>query len=253
MLLFRLILSLLFFASINLSHAAYPQNLLMKDDCLFAYLGEPIGSYRVTFLDGSETQMNTLTELTYDSKSYCARNDTPGFLAMSFKPDDNFDEIKLEFTIKLMPSDGVWEITKTQFKIKARNQHLNPADVIDLEPTSGVIYANSYQSYSCSALVLQNLTPSKDGPQYKITLRRFQVQPFMNPDARYIFAKSHDCSTWLTLPQIMGFLLVLFIIFTSLIGVYLLLELGNHTSDLKYNKLGGLLMNQAQLDATKAD
>lgn len=250
----------LLFITVSVSHATFYPTLLQKDNCLFAYLGtsgsiSALGSYRVTFLDGSEPQMKALTELTYDSKTSCAHNETNGLLILNFKQDDNFESIKLEFEIKLMPNQGVWEIVRTQFKFKATNPNLNPGDTIDLKPVSGLMYANSYQSYSCSSLVLQNLpsTQTKDGPQYKFTLRRFQLQPFANPDNRYIFAKSHDCSTWLTLPQIMGFLLIAFIIFTSLIGVYLLLELGNHTSDLKYSKQGGMLMNQAQLDATKSD
>jgi len=172
---------------------------------------------------------------------------------MNFKADDNFNSIRLEFDIKSVPNSGVWEIVKTQFIIEPRNPNYNPDRQVDLKPAQGLIYASSQQSYSCSALVLTNLTPTKDHPQYKITLRRFQVQPFENPDARYIFAKSRDCSLWLTLPQIMGFLLLVFIVFTSLIGVYLLLELGTHTSDLKFSKQGGMLMNQAQLDATKSD
>lgn len=206
------------------------------------------GAYQITFPD-AENQAGPLIKLQYDSKSNCTNGIHPGNLIASFDlNDNNMKSMTLEFQIRDFPSEGYWAITSATLKISPNNKQLFPTDTIDLLPID--MYAGEKFSYSCYSLVLQNRLPTKDGPNFKITLKRFQVQPFSELH-NFVFASSYDCSVWLTLPVIMGLLLILFIVFTVMIGVYLLMEQGNQTSDLRFSKQGGMLMNQAQLDATK--
>lgn len=239
----------------TLVNAAYPPGFNNFTGCIYTYLLDERSEYIVTFPEPTETQKGTLKGLNYDaSKSNCIDGTStptkPGLLTMDFTLNDNyFQSMSLEMHFNNVGKE-FWEVTKATLKILPSNSQPFPSTTIDLRSVSGDVYAGQEQSYSCSSLVLVNLLPS--GPQFRLTLRRFQLQPFHEP-AKTVFAPSRDCSTWLTMPQIMGFILVLFMIFTVLIGVYLLLELGGHSSDLRYSKQGGMLMNQAQLDATKAD
>lgn len=226
--------------------AAYPPNFHNQTDCLYAYMED--GQYQITFPD-AEAQRGALTKIQYDKKTACTQGLQPGYLVVEFNTaDNNMESMSIEFTIKQSPSEGYWEVNKAILKIVPSNKNIFPSDTIELKPVD--IYAGQSFSYSCNQLVLQNLKPLKDGPLFRLSLKRFQLQPFAElPNV--VFAPSYDCSVWITLPVIMGFLLIIFITFTVMMGVYLMMELGNQTSDLKFSKQGGMLMNQAQLDATK--
>lgn len=229
--------------------AVYPPNFYHNDkQCLYAFMADG-GEYSITFPE-IEPQKGPLKGIVYDKTSKCTDGITPGLLVVNFNTGDNFMEsISIEFEIKNYPANGYWVINKATLKIKPVNKQLYPTDTIELNPID--IYAGDRFSYSCNTLVLQNSKPSNEGPHFKITLKRFQVQPFKELPT-VIFAPSYDCSVWLTMPLIMGALLMLFIIFTVLIGVYLLVQQGNQGGgDLKFSKQSGMLMNQAQLDATK--
>lgn len=229
--------------------AVYPPNFHNLTGCLYTYMND--GQYKIAFPDGSEPQHGVLNAGNANLQSSKCVSSGTGMLSMTFNGDYNMEGMTIEFQIKQPSGSYHWTMDKVVLKITPNNKHPFPHDTIDLKPPND-IYAGSGQSYSCSGLVLQNALPRRDEPQFKIILKRFQVQPFGELSDR-VFAPSHDCSVWLTLPQIMGFILVLFIIFTALIGIYMLLALGNQSSDLRFNKQGGMLMNQAQLDATKAD
>lgn len=228
-----------------------PPNFFNRTGCLYVTTTDA-GQYRVTSPDWTDQQQGALGNLTYGTGSACISKGQPGLLVMNYDTSDmNFQSMTIEFTIKSDVKNDNWEISKVILTINPRNSQLFPEKELALQPANGgEIYASMNHSYSCSSLVLTNA--NRNGPFFKITLRRFQLQPFPEPDTR-IFAASRDCSSWLTMPQIMGFLLILFMTSTVLIGAYLLLELGNHSSDLRFSKQGGMLMNQAQLDATKAD
>lgn len=226
--------------------AAYT-NLFNQTGCLYAYMSD--GKYEVVVPESTDVYRGPLQKFTYDPKSTCITKNSPGSLIINFDiQDDKFISMNLE--LKLQGKDHDWGVNEAKLTILPVSGQLFTKMQFQLQPTSGDIYADFQQSYSCSSLVLEHR--EKSGLQFKITLRRFQVQPFHEPSST-VFAPSRDCSSWLTLPQIMGFLLILFIAFTVLIGVHLLLELGSHSSDLRFSKQGGMLMNQAQLDATKAD
>lgn len=243
------LLQLLAFSSVVTLQAlaSYPAFFHNKDNCLYSYIED--GAYQITFQD-AEPQEGALKGIQYDdSKSSCARAHEPGKLFVSFSPEDNnMHQLSIEFSIKSLQSEGYWTVDKAILRIDPSNPSQFPSKEIALKPVD--IYASQNNSYSCNALVLQNLSPKKDEPRFKITLKRFQLQPFKELD-RVVFAPSHDCAVWITMPVLMGFLLILFITVTSMIGIYLLLEQGNQSSDLKFSKQGGMLMNQAQLDATK--
>lgn len=225
-------------------------NFHNQTGCLYAYIGDDC-TYLVTFTEDLESVRGQLSNMTYDSsKSNCTNGIFPGNLVVKFITDVNqMDGMWLELQIKPSPSEGYWEINNATLVLdNPRNEQIFPSRVIELKATD--MYAGDKFSYSCNRLVLQNRVISKDGPHFKITLRQFQIQPFKELD-RYVFAPSFDCAVWITLPVLMGLILVLFIIFTVMIGVYLLMEQGNQQGDLKFSKQGGMLMNQAQLDATK--
>lgn len=236
-------------ATFQPAQASYPAYFHNKDNCLYSYIED--GEYSITFQD-APPQEGILKDIHYDdSKSRCTKGPEEGKLRVSFNPEDNnMHDISIDFTIKPSPSEGYWQINKAILTInpQSNNNNLFPEKEIALRPID--IYASQDYSFSCSSLSLQNLTPKKDVPNFKITLKRFQIQPFKELD-RVVFAPSYDCSVWMTLPVLMGFILIVFIVSTSMIGIYLLIEQGNQSSDLKFSKQGGMLMNQAQLDATK--
>lgn len=218
-------------------------------DCLHAYMDE--GQYHITFPDGTEPQTGKLQNLKWDEDtSVCTTQGKQGKLAFRFDIQDNsIKSFSVEMDIKQVPNEGYWEMPTITVKISPVNSNLFPKDQFVIKRND--IYAGQRFSYSCKSFVLQNsVSPKENEPSIRLTLNRFQVQPFKE-ERDHVFAESFDCSVWLTMPTIMGLILVLFIIFTTMAGVYLLMEQGNQISDLKFSKQGGMLMNQAQLDATK--
>lgn len=241
-------LLLLILIFIPLACCAYPPNFFNKDGCLYAYMDDG-GHYQITFPDATETQKGSLGKIVYDKATTCTKSLEPGKLVVTFNTNDNnMESMTVTLQIKPSPSEGYWEVDKATLEIVPINRSGFPDVKYDLKPVD--IYAGQSFSYSCSQLVLQNMITAKADPHFKLTLKRFQLQPFAELPDR-IFAPSYDCAVWFTLPVIMGAILMLFILFTVLIGVSLLLEQGNQTGDLKFSKQGGMLMNQAQLDATK--
>lgn len=227
--------------------AGYPPYFHNQTGCLYAYIEE--GRYYITIPE-AENQAGKLTGLAYDdNKTNCTKDTYPGNLVVVFNTaDNNMNSMKIHLQIKQRPNEGYWQVTQAFLEITPVNKDLFPQNTIELKPLD--IYAGDSFSYSCNQLTLQNLHPKKDGPHFKLTLKRFQLQPFSELPNN-VFASSYDCAVWLTLPLISGLILMLFITFTVMIGVYLLIEQGNQTSDLRFSKQGGMLLNQAQLDATK--
>lgn len=227
--------------------AAYPPGFKNISGCLYSHIAD--SSYLITFSDNTETQKGVINKFNYDdSKSNCTNGVFPGNLVVTFPlQDNNMDSMTLEFLLKPAPSEGYWEVKNATLQIAPRNKNLFPKETIQMMPLD--MYAGLLNSYSCSALELQSRA-IKGEPFFKITLNRFQIQP--SPEGvKTVFNSSYDCAVWITLPVLMGLILILFITFTVMIGVYLILEQGNQTGDLKFSKQGGMLMNQAQLDATK--
>lgn len=239
----------LLFAGAKLAIATYPPNFFNQSGCLYSYLEG--GNYSIHFHD-SEPMFGDLSRVTYDKvNSNCTNGLYPGKLAIVFSvADNNMESMTLNLVIKPSPSEGYWEVNSAILQISPLENAKERFKNLTIELKSTNIYAGQHHSFSCGSLVLKNSLQTTEDPNFRIKLDRLQIQPFAEL-ANTVFAPSFDCSVWLTLPVIMGFLLMLFIIFTVMIGVNLILAQGNQTSEIRYSKQGGMLMNQAQLDATK--
>lgn len=229
--------------------AAYPAGFYNKTGCLYSHIAD--SSYLVLFPDGTEQQRGTITKFNYDdSQSNCTSGVFPGNLVVQFPTQDNFmHEMTLKLQLKPAPSEGYWEVKKATLDIKPVNkdQWIGYLDPIQMLPID--MYSRLHYSYSCSSLQLESRA-YKGKPFIRLTLNRFQIQPSAE-GAKTVFQPSYDCAVWITLPVLMGLILLLFITFTVMIGVNLIVAQGNQTGDLRFSKQGGMLMNQAQLDATK--
>lgn len=227
--------------------AVYPSGFYNKTGCLYSHITD--GSYLVLLPDHAENWRGSLKQFNYDdTRSNCTNGVFPGNLVVTMIPTDNFvTSMTLELLLKPAPSEGYWEIkTATLHVTPVNTQHL-PNNVFQMLPID--MYAGLQYSFSCSALVLESRA-RKGEPFVRLTLNRFQLQPFKE-GVKTVFLPSQDCAVWITLPVLMGLILILFITFTVMLGVNLILAQGNQTGDLRFSKQGGMLMNQAQLDATK--
>lgn len=241
--------AILFLIVISCPHIAfseYPPEYITFNDCLHAYLGE--GQYDVTHqideLSGILTNPKVVS-----NKTKCFSEDDPNavFAVRYDTADAVLRSLTLVFHIK--KESHYWEVDKIIMELDPMNDKQNKTE--EIVPID--FWAGDGFSYSCNSLELHNREKEpieNHAPRYTILIRRFQLQPFKSFDG-YIFASSYDCSVWLSLPLIMGFLLIIFVVITVLIVIYLMVELGAQTKDLKFSKQGGMLMNQSQLEATK--
>lgn len=222
--------------------------------CLYAYQEQ--GSFEMLRADGESIEANlTLDSLTYDAvKSNCTgANGESGMIVFSFEvPPKNTKLKAISISMKITPSlsEGFWEISRadlTVFKADSNKKRTFSLQVED-------IYASLMHSYSCSALVLRtqhnpqskNETGSVE-PRAAITLRRFQLQPFQEQQ-NAVFASSFDCSTWISVPGLMGLILILFVTVVTIIGVDFLKKI--EINDFKFNK-ESQLFTQSQMDSNK--
>lgn len=186
-----------------------------------------------------------------NSKSRCTSATSTGKLTFSFKLDENKRISSLTVSMRISPTDsyGYWDVNQA-------NLTITRAD-IDRKRTFPLrlpgIYAGSDNSYSCSVLPLTTIpkrkmdNETKADPLAMITLERFQLQPSAELE-RYVFARSHDCSSWMTIPGFMGLVLISFMLFVTVIGIVLLKNIV--TNDFKFNK-EGLLFTQSQMETNK--
>lgn len=208
----------------------------------------------MTTADGDliEEELN-LDKLTYDSaKTRCTNNNEPGKVVFSFKIDakSKIKTVTLSMRIASSLSEGYWEISHA-------NLTITRAD-IDRKRTFPLrvseMYASLTHSYSCAKLDLQTQHRKKSDnetgriePHAKITLDRFQLQPFPELES-VVFGPSFDCSTWFSVPSFMGLVLILFMTTIIIIGVHFLQKM--ETNDFKYSK-EGQLFTQSQVAANK--
>ena len=143
---------------------------------------------------------------------------------------------QLSIEMSHRPYHKIWVINKVSAKIN---------NTIDYDFRTADLYADEGNSYSCSAL---RLSGNSNGTHADLVLHDFQIQPF-GEGKETVFAQSQDCSVWITEPVLMGFLVILLGVVVVLLGTSFLAQISS--SDLKFSKQGGILMNQAQLDATK--
>lgn len=229
--------------------------------CLYAYMegatfdmitadglniNEDIGKELLTY-DKSKTQC--LSRI--DKKKRDGEFSEAAKLVFSFRMDDRVKSIKLiSISMRIVESknEGYWEISQANMTItradidKKRTFRLKlPYDV-----SAGLDY-----SYSCNRLTLHTLHRAKTDnetsrvePHASISLLRFQVQPF-GELRNHVFAASFDCSRFVTLPLVMGSLLVGFMILVCIVGVYNLVSFEN--IDFKFSK-ESISFTQSQRD-----
>jgi hypothetical protein len=229
----------------------YGPGFFNHSGCLYAHIGG--GKFQMTTADGYKiNETLELSSLDFEtSKSRCTGKTQPGKLTFSFRLDENKRINSLVVSMRILPPDsqGYWEISQTNLTVIRAD--------IDRKRTFPLrlpgIYAGSDYSYSCNALSLTTLPKRKidnetrADPLAVITLDRFQLQPFPELE-RVVFAKSYDCSSWITIPGFMGLILILFMLFVTVIGTVLLKNIV--TNDFKFNK-EGLLFTQSQMETNK--
>ena len=218
--------------------------------CLYAFVDG--GNFQMTTADGDSIGETLNTEsLSFESnKARCASQTQSGKLVLSF--DLNQKKIKsvtISMRILLSELRSYWEINQA-------NLTVTRAD-IDRKRTFPLklpnIYATSDYSYSCNELVLHTKfrkkpdNETRPDPRAKITLKRFQLQPFEELP-NFVFAPSYDCSRWMTIPGYTGLILVLFMTIVTTVGTVCLKRI--ETNDFKYNR-EGLLFTQSQIESSK--
>lgn len=229
-------------------------NLKNFNDCLYLYSSG--GEYDISIVEhNGRSGVLPVANATIDLiRTSCFSKSRPyARLALQFSEGINKDFMdSMLFEFHINKTGNFWEVVDIELSFVPVGQW--PEDLpksVKLLPDD--LYAGNGFSYSCNNLILKKRPSNKDKHdktvEYRISFSRFQLQPFKNQLT--VFAQSYDCSVWLTLPLIMGFILVLFITLTVIIVIYLMIELGAQTKDLKFSKQGGMLMNQAQLESTK--
>lgn len=230
----------------------YGPQFLKEDSCLYAWVEDL--TYHITlpnhpFLSGQAKIGLDSPYVAGEQK--CSGKDQDGQLTLKFS--NNTDSNIRSITIVMAITDGSrdWFIKSANAVLSITSEGLEKFKKNKFDFMVDDLYAAHKFSFSCSTLKLRSKPPAdvkNVEPILEITLGRFQLQPFHEPPLS-VFAPSFDCSVWLTLPALMGLAFMLFSIGVVLIGVYFLQDI--NTSDLKFSKQGGMLMNQAQLDATK--
>lgn len=251
-----LILVSVFILTITAGNAAkhrYGKGFFNHTGCLYAHLGG--GNFEMQTADGDLIDERlSIDSLTYEgAKSKCSNeNGESGKLVFSFKLDEKTKFKAVTIGMKIVPSlsEGFWEISQA-------NLTISRADV-DRKRTFQLLvedmYASLVHSYSCSELVLRTLHKKKPDnetgriePRAIIILERFQLQPFQERE-NAVFAPSFDCSTWISVPGLMGLILILFITIVTVIGVDFLQKI--ETNEFKFNK-EGQLFTQSQMESNK--
>jgi len=187
-----------------------------------------------------------------ESRSRCVKERNAGKVSFSFKIENNKKVSSVSVSMRISPIDkyGYWRVNQANLTIIRAD--IERKRTFQLKIPS--MYSAADYSYSCSELELNTVyrkkgqdNETKFEPSARITLERFQLQPFGELE-RKIFAPSYDCSAWMTIPEVMGLILVLFIIVVTSIGAILLKRI--ETNDFKFTR-EGILFTQAQVESSK--
>lgn len=241
--------------SLTLVQADYGEGFHNKSGCLYTYMSG--ASFEMVTGSGPVIVENFSSKaLKYDlgGKSKCLDEKTKlGKVVFSYEMEKNkhhIDMVTVSMRIASSPSEGTWEISQANLTVTRAvtgKKRVFPLKVADL-------YAGSRHSYSCNELILQSIHKRKPDnetdriePRVKITLERFQLQPFEELE-NVVFASSFDCSTWISMAGLMGLVLIMFITVTVVGGVHFLSKI--ETNDFKYNK-EGQMFTQSQIESNK--
>lgn len=229
----------------------YGPAFLNHSGCLYAYIGG--GQFFMTTAD--EFKINEtldLDKLEFEqSKTRCVGRMQTGKLAFSFKFEKNDRINSLTVSMRIAPSTtgGYWDVSQANLTVTRAD--IERKRTFPLRAAS--IYASSDHSYSCNELKLVTSPKRKmdnetrADPFAMVILERFQLQPF-GELKRHVFAESYDCSGWITIPGVMGLVLILFMLAVTVLGTILLK--GIETNDFKFSK-EGLRFTQSQLETHK--
>lgn len=222
-----------------------------QSKCLYSYMEGGFFKMTTAYGDSISEPLN-LDSLTYDtSRTKCTEDNEHGKLVFSFKLDESTKLKSIVISMKVQPSlsEWTWSVAHVNLTVirdtnKKRTFKLQPEDM----------YASLSHSYSCSELVMRTIVEKKPDnetgriePRAELTLNRFQLQPF-SESAKYVFKPSYDCSKWVSLAGVSGFILIMFMAFFTILFVYLLKQI--QPNDFKYNK-EGQLFTQAQMELNK--
>lgn len=235
----------------NVVDKSYGKGFFNHSGCLYAHIGG--GQFEMTTADGFKiNETLELSELDFEStKTKCVGLAQPGKFTFSFKLPRNKKINSLIVSMRIFPTDseGYWEVTQANLTITRADIDRKRNFPLRLPG----IYAGGDYSYSCNELLLATLPKRKTDnetradPMAVVTLERFQLQPFAELK-RVVFAKSYDCSNWITIPGSMGLVLILFMLVVTVIGTVLLKNID--TNDFKFNK-EGFMFTQSQMESNK--
>lgn len=209
--------------------------LMNHTGCMYAFVKG--GKYRIITSDNKQTEgILDPKSVAYDeSKTRCPTENSPGKLTFGFDINDAyFKSIHLSMRIHVNETLGFWKIISVNITLFRKDKkRVLPAMVKDMQ-------ARLNNSYSCSYLELKNANAKqtqnetdKQPPSISLILYRFQLQPFA-AGKKTIFVESDDCSVWLSIPEISGLLLVIFVIAVVSLGVHFLLNIQiNDFNDVK--------------------
>ncbi|RWS03643.1 V-type proton ATPase subunit S1-like protein [Dinothrombium tinctorium] len=203
---------------------------LKNDSHCGLYLYSNCGEAEIDVLEkpGSKKVIyNSTVILNFDkskAEGKCNTSEEEGLKVLSLTfdnlKDTNFTAFVLNFFIRIAPN--YWEVTDLT------------AELVDAKPTikqtlvyfpTSKLYAGSNFSFSCNQLILNSIPTKTNTTRVRLTIDRFQLQPFTSIEQGIVFTESYDCSQWFTVPLWMGFISVSLFTFISAIGIYLLFSI----------------------------
>lgn len=196
-------------------------------DCLYAYIQG--GDYDLQTADGGVINGKFSTEsLIFDhDKTQCYDETGKAKLVFGFKLTDEtiIKSLQVSMQIKSRQARGYWEINSANLTIVRSD--IDKKRTFPLKVDN--LYASYSHSFSCSSLKLRNIitkstNSSKVEPTVRLTLKRFQIQPFAASEYQ-IFASSFDCSVWLSIPIWTGLWFVIFMVSVIITAIYFLSEI----------------------------
>lgn len=227
--------------------------------CLYVYMSG--GEFNMTTVDNDVTQeILDIKSLTYDSnKTYCLNEDNMARLTFSFEFNaaNKIKSITISMRIHSNPVEGLWSIIQSNLTV-SRGGNKRKLFSLRMDELYDNLYIGSDFSYSCNELELEtfrkgkpepseNGTETKSGPHGKIILRNFQLQPF-SESSHHVFNESFDCSSWLTIPTLLGLIFFLLMVGLGVGPIYWLAT--TEPGDFKYVK-EAQAFTQSQMESSK--
>lgn len=219
----------------------YGKGFYNHSKCLYVYMSG--GTFDMMTADGSQVNENlTTNSLTFHrNKTHCLDEANEGKVSFTYKlnGDHKIESITINMNIYSNLRQSIWGINKMSMIVMRENRRKKTFQLV----VERDIYAGSDFSYSCNELELETVWKSQPDsnetnigePHGRLILKRFQLQPF-SESTDHIFNDSFDCSTWFSIPTLLGFLLFLFLLSLGLYPTYLLANID--PGDFRFTKQG---------------